>query len=184
MKVNIFHIPTNTAQVARKSKRSIFSIARRRTQRVAGLGIASALNAVVLIAGTTVRVQKNYAMRDSGNGGKKILSPLGLSIKDGTLSRNMACHHNRLRRCVSTKTEGAPFANAERPDFSWTIAIPRGTSGHCFAKPAIRSLDGTKRRPTLSFGSNATSMLIADNAPCHADVLLEVANRPVCEAVA
>lgn len=66
--------------------------------------------------------------------------------------------------------------NTVRVAYSWIIATRRAMFDHCCARPAIPFSAGMRRRPTRSSASSATSTPTVADQPCHADVLLELAN--------
>jgi hypothetical protein len=165
------------AALAPLLRRLICSTGRRPLRLADGRGIRIASSAAARPAESTVLAQKNCETLACETGGGAIPLPLQKSISAGTLNKNMALRLSRLKLCERPKAEAALSASGAPRDYSWITAISRGISAPYSARHAIRSSDGTRRRRTQSCASRATSKPIDRlSAPCHADVLLEIAN--------
>lgn len=179
MNLNISPTRTSGAQGVGRPKSFRFSTARTPAPRAGGRGIAIASSVVARPALITVPQAAINATRAFGRGDSRtpVRRPMLTSVEAS--KGNTVCRWSKLRRCASLKAGNAQYVSASHRGCLLTIAIPKGTSGPCFARRATRFLAGMKRRQTPSFNFNATSRRTRKSSehPCHADVLLELANK-------
>lgn len=154
MKRSIFLTPTSTAIHAARSKKFPSSIAKTRRQRAAGLGTLFALTAGELTAGTMGRLPRCGATLGLQSGAKQTQKQRLAILSRPTCERNMALLRTSLRRCGPRRAGSAQFATEQRLAYSLIIAIPRGTSAHCFAKRATHYSDGMSGRQASSSNSS------------------------------
>lgn len=176
MRPSILPTLTGNAASAGTLRRSRFFIARPHRQHEDGLGIAPASNAGERGAVIMAQMRKKPEMPASENGAKTTQVRLLRQIKGNISNRNTDFHLKMSRRCVTRKILAAQYAIARQVACSLTTAIPRATSGRCFARPATLSLAGMRKRQAPFSSSRNTSRSTADNQPCHGDVLLRLAN--------
>lgn len=177
MRPTISPTPTGGVPNAKPSRPWIYSIARLPRPLVVGHGIANVSNADALIAENMGPTQRSCATPVCGLGEKRTPLLRQQSTNGVTFNKNTACRRIRWKRCAVTRPALAPSASVEQPVYLSTIVIPRVTYERCFAKRATRSWVGTKKKQTPFCGSSNTLRRIANSKPCHADVLLELANR-------
>lgn len=178
MKRNTCPTLTNAAAPAARSKRYLFSTERTRALLEAGRGIATAFSAEDLHVESMGRHPKTPATPDFESGGKTIPRRQRAWTRSAALSRNMDYRPMRLRPCDPHKAGGAQSVS-DRPVACLSItAIRKGTSGRCYARPAIPFSAGMNGKPALCSSSSNTwkSTAVRLDQPCHADVLLEIAN--------
>lgn len=175
---------TSAAALAVKSKRSLSFTEKTRERREVGHGTATALSAVERPVETMGPHLKRRETPGFGSGGKTIPRQQRALMPSATLSKNMVCPPRTSKSCALRRTVGAQSVDGKPVAYSWIIAIRRVTYGRCFARPATPFSAGTSARPALSSNSNATwkSTAASPCAPCHADVMLELANAPTGRA--
>lgn len=178
MRQNTFLIPTSFAGPAARSKRSRYSIERTPGRLGDGHGTVTALNAGVQRVENIVQGRGMREMRAFVSGVKAIRKPQHNLTQRNVLSKNTAFHQMTLTQCDNLKGDGARFATAKPSACSLITATPKGTSERSYAKHAIPSLVGMSARQALSSNSKDTWNITACNQPCHADVLLRLANEP------
>lgn len=180
MKRSTSSLHTSCVAPAERSKRYLSSTARRPRRHGAGLGIAIASNAEGLRAGTTAPRQKISAMLGCALGASRIQRQRPSSMLGGISNRNTASRRMRSIACVALKADAALSASGKQPGFLSTTATPKGTSDLCSARPATHSSGGTSgRRARSSSSKNTWNRTASSGQPCHADVLLEIANAPL-----
>lgn len=168
---------TNTARYAVPLRPSTSSTARQPARREVGHGTVSASNVDAMRARLTVRAAKMCGTLGCESGGAKIQRRLLALMRAAALNRSTDSRLSRLRRCGSGKAAAARSVHGQHRAFSWIIATRRGMSAHSSAKRAIHSLDGMRRKQIRSFDFRDIWRIIArSDQPCHADVLLEMAN--------
>lgn len=176
MRLSISVTPISVVPPAVQSRMFPSSTGRTPEQREAGHGIAIALIAAGLPAETMGRRLKMLAMLGSKIGEGRIPPlPLG-SISVSASSKSMASRQSKSRKCGPHRADVAPSASARHRVSSWITATRKVTSARCFARPVTPSWVGMKRRRTRSLSSSDMWKRIAADQPCHADVLLELAN--------
>lgn len=166
---------TRSARSAEQSRPFLCSIESRPKLRAVGLGTRTVLSAAGRRAGITRLLPRISEMQGSERGDNVIPWRHQNSISVSVL-QVMVCRKKTLRRCVERKTVNALFAGAPRNGYSSTIATQKVPCADCSAKRAIHSSAGTNERRKPFLGSSAISIAI-ECQPCHADVLLEIANR-------
>lgn len=172
---------TSDAPSAVRSKPSTCSTVRARLRLGGGPGIHSASNAVEPRVETTAPGRRICETPAYARGARKTPPRPQRSIIGAGSGGSMISRRNKSQRCAARKAGDARYVSAAPAACLWITATPKATFVHCSARPATPSSAGTKRRPTPSFDSNATSRHIAADKPCHADVLLEIANGPLSD---
>ena len=175
--MNISATLTRNARSARLSKSFLSSTRKRPQTNAVGLGTASVSSAGAWRVETMERRRKRHVTPASRSGASKTPAQLRISTSEGTFRENTAFQPLKSNGCVRRKEADAPFASELRLGFSLTIATPKAMCGRFFVRPAIHFLAGTRRRPARSSSSRVTLPRTRVDAPCHADVLLELANR-------
>lgn len=170
--------PTSFAGLAERSKRFPSSTARTLKPRADGRGIATALSAVARpaeIMGPRPRMPETL---DCESGARTILRRPRVSMPSATSRKNTDLARKRSRLCGLPNIGDAQSVTVRPAAYSWITATQRGTSERCFARPATRSLAGMNGKPAPSSSSNSMwrSTAVRPGQPCHADVLLEIAN--------
>lgn len=176
MKRNTYPTPIRSAVPVARSKKCPCSIARTRGLREDGHGTATASNADAQLVATMAHHQKRPGTPAFASGERTTQKPLPGSTRSGTLSRSTAFRPERLKPCVRPKMAAAQSAGVRPVGCSWITATQRGTFARFSARPATPSLVGTSGRPARSSSFSGMSRRTDDSAPCHADVLLEIAN--------
>lgn len=179
MRQNISPTPISAAPNAARQRLFPSSTARTPQQRGVGRGIAIVLNAGGPHAPHTAPLAGTSATPAFARGVLIILRLQQRTTSALGSSENMDCQKIRLKRCVPHSMENVPFVSAPHPDYSWTIATRRAMRAPFSVRRATRSSVGTSARPIPFCGSSDTSTRTTSDRPCHADVLLEIANRPV-----
>lgn len=176
-------IRTDTVQNARRSRRSISSTERPPRPLAAGRGIHSVSSAGARLAETTEPHLRTSAISAYKRGAATTPPRLRTWIGENTSSKSTVCLQSTSRPCALAKAESARSASEQHRASSWITATPRATSGLCSARRATRFSVGTRRRPTRFFASSGISKLTAPSLdqPCHADILLEIANGPLSD---
>ena len=178
MKRNTCPTPTSFADLAAKSKMSLSSTERTHEPPEAGHGTAIALNVVALPAETMGPHPRRHETPGFGNGGRTIPRQLRVLMPSATSSKNTGWPPRKSRPCVICRAVGAQSASGKPVASSWTTATLKATSERCFARPVTPSSAGMSARLTLCSSSNAMwkSTAAKPGTPCHADVLMEMAN--------
>lgn len=176
MKRNTFHTHTSDAQPVTPSNLFRCSTGRTPQPRADGLGIAIASNADGQRVETMGLPLGKRATQGSRSGVRKTPRPPLATIKKRASKGNTGSRQSMLSKCGMPNKDAALSASARLLACSWITATPKAMSGLCFARRATRFLGGTKRRPKQSSSFRSTYRLTVNNQPCHADVLLELAN--------
>lgn len=177
MRRSTFLIRTSVAKPAIPSRLSRCSTKRRPELFADGRGTPTASNADVRPAVNMAAAAKSYAIFVSANGDDHIQAQRQASISDGDLRRNTGSRLMRLNGCARPRMGAARSATEGHRDYSSIIAIPKDMFERFFARLAIHSWGGTKGRLTRSCASKNTLRRIITDQPCHADLLLMLANR-------
>jgi len=178
MKPNISPIPTSGVRGAIPSRSYRCSIGRTLRQRAGGLGIATASNAGEQLVRIMGRQTETSVMLGFVGGVSEIQRRQRRTTSADASNRNMASPSSESKKCGQRKMGSAPSANAPPRACLWITATRKGTSAVYCARRAIRFLVGTSGKRIRSFAFNTTSKGTLENSqPCHADVLLELANK-------
>ena len=176
MKRNTCLTLTNCAAPAKRSKKFPSSIEKTRARLAAGSGTAIALSVGGLLVGTMRHPRKRRGTRDCGNGGRTIQKQRLSLMQSAGSNGSMVLPPKKLSLCGLLRVGAAPSAIGRPVGYSWTTATPRGTSVRFSVRPATPSSDGMSARPTRSSSFSAMWKNIGADQPCHADVLLRLAN--------
>ena len=172
------NIRTNDAPPAERLSQSRFSIARPRERRAGGRGIRTALSAGAPPAEITAQLPSHCATSAFAHGVGRTLTRRSAWTSAVTCGPLTASARMMLSGCMSIRMAVAPSASVRQSACSWITVTPKVTFAHCSVRPATRSLVGTKRRPIRSCAFKSIWLPTNDSGePCHADVLLEIANR-------
>lgn len=147
MKRNTSHIPTSDALNVGRLKPSGCFIEKPQKLRADGRGIATVLNAADTPARNTGRHQEGSGTLGFEHGERKTQKQLRPTIGAPDSNQNTGLARKMLRPCGAIKMDIVPFAVS------------------------------TSARPAQSFGFRSTSKSTGSHQPCHADVLLEIANE-------
>ncbi len=176
MKRNTFPIRTSAVRSAKLSNLFPYSTERIPQRRVVGRGIAIASSAGAITARITARRTATSETLGSRHGELGIRKQLRKTISALALNRNTGSQSKTWRSCERASKGNAPFASDRRSVCLWITAIQRDTFGPCFVRRATRSSVGTRRKQTQSCAFKTMLRVTQNNQPCHADVLLEIAN--------
>ncbi len=176
MRPNTLRIPTSDARNALRSRLSRYSIEKERGPRGGGHGTAFVSSAGALSASSMGPLPRNCATQGFARGVGRTLQPRQTKIGALGSVRPTGSRRPMWHGCVSYKADAALFAKKQRAGSSLIIATPKATSAPCSAKPVIRSSAGTRRRPIRSSNFRDIWLRTSLDQPCHADVLLELAN--------
>lgn len=177
MKRNTCLILISSADLVARPKKFRCSIEKTPRQLVVGHGTAIALSADGPPAESMVPGQKISEMPACVNGARATQRPQHNSTQRNASSRNTGFHRMRLTQCGKPKGGDARSATVKPADYLLTTAIPRVTSAPFSVRPVIRSLVGMSARPTRFSNFKDMWSSTASNQPCHADVLLRLANE-------
>lgn len=177
MKRSMRHSPTRDVQPVIASARCQCSIASAHRRLADGHGTLSVLSADDRPAKNMARHTRLPATHACGDGAKPIHRLQKRRIAVRISKRNMACRQNRLSQCEKRKGESVPSVIGSRRVYLLTTATPAARFAAYFVKRATRFLAGTRARLNTSFDSRSICWVDKDK-PCHADVLLEIANQP------
>lgn len=178
MRRNTSPSPTSDVQNVERSNLCLSSTERKQKLSAVGLGIVTVSNAAARRVPTMGPLTKTSETHDFGSGERTIRPQLSSSIGVSDSPRSMDSPMSSSLLCERLKLAVAQFVVASRPAYSSIIAISRDTSGRSCAKRATLSSAGTSERLKQSYASRGTSRRTLPNSqPCHADVLLELANR-------
>lgn len=177
MRRNISPTPTSDARnvAALRPYRSFTAKQPRRHD--GGHGIAIVLSVAVRSVQHMVRLTAILEMPGSAHGALRTQLPLEGSIKRRGSKGPTEFQRAMLKLCAYRSLDAVQYANGQRSDYLLTTVTQPGKCAPSFARPAIRSLDGTSVRQKPSLDSRSTSRATLNlNQPCHADILLEIAN--------
>lgn len=178
MKLSTLPLRTKAARSAAQSRWCRCFIARQPRPREAGLGIATASNAGASPAQNMGRQTATIGTLGCAHGDSKIHRPQPRMTNAHALSANTGCLNRRLTLCALRRAVSALYVNDQRPVYSSIIATPKAMSAHYSVKHATHSSAGTNARPTpFSAFSDTSRHTPNPDEPCHADVLLEIANK-------
>ena len=167
----------SAARNAITSKPFHCSIEREQERHADGLGIATASNVGVRLVLYMGHLIVTIEMRDSALGGSIIPEQPARKIKKPDSIAVMDLLRSTWKRCENNKKGVAQFVSAKPQGYLSIIAIRLGVCVPSSVKRAIRSLVGTNEKREQSYGSRHISTYIRKlDQPCHADVLLEIAN--------
>lgn len=176
MKKNIAPTHTSDARNVRGSRLSHSSIGRIPQRRGGGHGIAIASNVGALRALITPPRTKISGTPGCEHGARRIRSRLAAPI-GASAWPNTALPRNKSHRCVMPKADAARYVSVPHRGSSLITAISKVTSDRFSARHATRFSAGTNGRPKRSCVFNDISRrTLSASQPCHADVLLELAN--------
>ena len=143
----------------------------------AGRGEATAENAVLNLAENMGRKINRAETPDSNSGERKTPTRQKNLIAAGCSKETMGCRLNRLKNCFGMLVKNAKCAERRKPASALTTATRPDESGEYSVPVATPFLDESKTiAGCLPVLKNISKRDAIKTKPCHADVLLRLAN--------